>query len=58
MAAKANAVDIRATSPALRSPSKEINSEEIEMTESQKELSLKCIKLIQGRIPNKVRPFY
>jgi len=45
----------RASPVVLKSPSKDVY-EPWEMTEKESELTLKCVKLIQGRILNKVRP--
>ena len=45
----------RASPVVLKSPSKDVY-EPWEMTEKESELTLKCVKLIQGRIMSKVRP--
>jgi kinesin family protein 1 len=45
----------RASPVVLKSPSKDVY-EPWEMTEKESELILKCVKLIQGRIPSKVGP--
>jgi len=44
----------RASPVVLKSPSKDVY-EPWEMTEKESELTLKCVKLIQGRILSKVR---
>jgi kinesin family protein 1 len=43
----------RASPVVHKSPSKDVY-EPWEMTEKESELTLKCVKLIQGRIPSKV----
>jgi kinesin family protein 1 len=43
----------RASPVVLKSPSKDVY-EPWEMTQRESELTLKCVKLIQGRIPSKV----
>jgi len=45
----------RASPVVLKSPSKDVY-EPWEMTEKERELTLKCVRLIQGRIPSKVGP--